>query len=577
MVMRSVAVRFVMAVAVVLGLSGSPAAWADGPVIGFQDKRGECADVPGKDYCELKSVRPYFVRAADGSVVQFKVIARKASYKEIEKTSAQMGDKIRGRDKQQKENLDGALLVGLADAAGNVVEPPVYNQIVPISDKMALATAYLNDSNSGYEYHLVPIDGKVTKSAGTVGEREAFYYIGGYWREAPAVVMTRGPRNDSTGLREVTLVDAYGKPKARHDNIITDNDLGFFVFETGEIVARAHNPETNEEGSVRFGPDGEIKGYGPKIAFKDILVNANGSRFESNALMVVGRMPVVSSLPDETLYHPLAPDLTKMPAPDNFIGMARMFTYDHNAAKSGRQQNWVLVYRTETGFGYKVAGEGTRGRAYNMPLRTAQSVLKSEADFRMYSGFGFTMERIDPAQPSRPKHAQYVVQEYTAYEPDGITPAAGAVPGQWRDMTLIPASYTNLTGKGGDNLGKQTYATAEAAFKEGWRRVMAERAEKAAWERKLAQELAEAKERAARERLVRMEEMRRHFEEQQRYRPAQPQRENALSAFLGGLVGGLNAAADRQMRENANIPRNGYVTDCYAQGDGYELCFTKPR
>lgn len=561
-----------LAVAAVLGMS---VAWADGPTIRHQ-QLNRCTPVAGKDYCEDDS-RPYYVHAADGSVVQLKLISRKSSYKEIEKTSAQMGDKIKGRNKQDKENLDGVWLMGLADANGNMVEPPVYSQIVPISDKMALAAAYLNDHGSSFEYHLIPIDGKVTKSAGRVGDRGAYYYVGGHRPKSPALVMERGRWDASTRLREVTLLDAYGKPKARYDNIIADGDLTFFVFESGDIVARAHNPETNEEGSVRFGPDGAVKGYGPKIAFKDILVNPKGSRFEANALMVVGRMPVVSSLPDETLYHPLAPDLTKMPAPDNFIGMARMFTYDHNAAKSGRHQNWVLVYKTEHGFGYKIAGEGTRGFAYNMPLRTAQSVLKAEADFRMYSGFGFTMEEIDPAQPSRPKHAQYVVQEYTAYEPDGITPAPGAVPGQWRDMTLIPDTYTNLTGKDADNLGKQTYATAEAAFREGWRSVMAWRAEQAAWERELQQRLADQKARAIREHEMRLAEMQRHFEEQQRYRPAQPQRESAMSALLNGFIAGLNAATERQRQANAGIPRNGYARDCYSQGDGYEVCFTKPR
>lgn len=549
---------------------------ADGPLITYEEPRGSCKPIPGKDYCELTGVRNFFVRAADGSTVQMKLVRRVASYKEVEQYSAQLGDKIRGRNKKEKENLDGASLVGLADAEGNLLEPTAYNQIFPISDRMALATAYLNESGSVFKYHLVPIDGKVTKSAGALGERNDFYYIGGHAPERPALVLAQGHYDQAIRRQEATLLDAFGKPKARFDNIIADNDFTFYMFTSGDIIVRAYHPETGEEGSMRLSGAGEVKGYGPKIAFKRILTSKNGPSYVSNALMVVGRLPVVTSLPDETLYHPLAEDGTKMPAPDNFIGMARLFTYDYRTAQPGRQMNWVLVYKTDAGFGYKVAGEGTQGQAYGMSLRSAQSVLKSEADYRMYSGFGFTMEEWDRTQPSKPHHAQYVVQEYSSYAPDGLTPSADASPGAWRDMTLSSASYTNLVGKDGENLGRQAYATPQAAFKAGWAETLAAREQKAEWERKLERNLAEARALAEQQRLERIKEMQWHFEQQQRYQPAQPRRESTMATLLQGLVAGLEGAAAAQNRANAALPR-GYTRNCYTSGDGWETCYTTPR
>ena len=553
---------------------GAPISFAYGPIGPFLDEPKDACRFVSKTKC-VRTDRIWFVQKADGSgVVSLEIVRDSLNWSKISRQANGLGEPFT-RDLKDKKSKLGGTVFSTVRISGQKQEldPVAYGQILPISDKAALVTAYTGENN-GFDYHIVRLDGKVDNWGRSVGNKDDFLYVGGYRKGAPAHVFLIEGYDSSTSRFTLSQLDGYGDVKARFDNILGSKDLTFFSFrENGTFIAAAIDPKTGEEGSIRFGPEGQVLGYGPPIAIKQVQSNWRGPEYEHNPLVVVGKLPVKTDLPDDTLYHPINADGLKMEAPVNFIGMARLQSGEFKETyNSLRDQNWVLVYQTAFGYGYKIAGTTPEIANPYMSAYSAHNILAAEAHYKMFSGFGFLRDDIGSEKPEPQQGLHYIVQEFSAYEPDGVTPRADAVPAAWRwfhinqreGLTLADQNFT-----GYDNIA---YAAPREAMAAAFRSSAESRQREIDmrnWAADMAANRRQEYEEQQRALQIKMQE---DFEKQQAFEASAARREKAAwDRFFEALP----APSYNDPRGNIRDPSKKLSRECYDQGDGTSLCFTR--
>lgn len=553
-----------------LGSSNSVAYGPTGPYLGAP--KDACRFV-SKTKCVRTDIY-WFVQKADGSgVVPLEIVRDSLSWSTISRQASGLGERFTSDLKDKKLKIGGTVLSTVRIwGQEQELDPVAYGQILPISDKAALVTAY-TEENDGFDYHIVRLDGKIDNWGKSVGTRDNFLYVGGYVRGAPVHVFLIEGYDSSTSRFTLAQLDGYGNIKARFDNILGSKDLTFFIFgENGTFIAAAIDPKTQEMGSIRFGPKGQLLGYGPPIAIKPVQRKWKGPQYEENALVVVGKLPVKTDLPDDTLYHPINADGLKIEAPLDFIGMARLQTGEFKEKyNSLRDQNWVLVYQTAFGYGYKIAGTAPEIANTYMSEHSAHNILAAEAHYKMFSGFGFLRDDIGSQKPEPQQGLHYIVQEFSAYEPDGVTPRADAVPEAWRwfhinqreGLTLADQNF-----RGYDNIA---YAAPRQAMATAFQSTASSRQRDIDMRNWVADMNAKARKDYDDKQRALMKKMQEDFKKQQEFEASAARRgKTAWERFFESLPApsdntrGYNPATFKQL-----------TRQCYDQGDGTALCFTR--
>lgn len=553
---------------------GAPFSFAYGPTGPFVKEPKDACRWVSKTKC-VRTDRIWFVQRADASgVVSLEIVREPLSWSKISRNASSLGERFRSDIKGNKSRL-GGFVASTVRISGQEQEldPIAYGQILPISDKAALVTAY-TEENDGFDYHIVRLDGKLDNWGKSVGNKDDFLYVGGYRKGAPAHVFLIEGYDSSTSRFTLAQLDGYGDVKARFDNILGSKDLTFFSFrENGTFVAPAIDPRTGEEGSIRFGPEGQVLGYGPPIAIKQVQSNWRGPEYEHNPLVIVGKLPVKTDLPDDTLYHPINADGLKMEAPVDFIGMARLQSGEFKAVyNSLRDQNWVLVFQTAFGYGYKIAGTAPEIANTYMSEYSAHNILAAEAHYKMFSGFGFLRDDIGSEKPEPEQGLHYIVQDFSAYEPDGVTPRTDAVPEAWRWFRISQREGLTLAGqnfRGYDNIAyaspREAMAAAFSSTAESRQREIDMRNWAADMDAKWRQEYEE-------QQRALQKKMQADFDKQQAFEASAARREKtAWDRFFEALP----APSYNDARGNIRDPSKKLSRECYDQGDGTSLCFTR--
>lgn len=561
---------------------------AAGPIRSFFG--GTCKPLDSNPKLCREAGERWLVKKADGSGTMVMGFVRSnPGYKGLKKASKSLG--FRGKMiKRDKEYYKAKKAWGLIHTQGNEpVEPPIYRQILPISDQFALAQPH--DLYSVYDspYYVVPIDGKVTKLGEPIGKKSIIYVVGGYSMQSPVrVFVNRGTTSVGQHTRRIEQLDAKGQVVATYDNIIvTSAKLTFFTQnETGVVFAKAIDPKTGNEASMRWGPMGEFLGYFPKIDFVESFYDLGRQKSTTYLMQAVGRLPIKTDLPDSTIYLPLDEHGEPITGPENFVGMTPL--YDNHWYYSETQQkhkDWLLVYKTPSGFGYKVAGVASRGPVGKNSEYSPISILASEADYVMLADFDYRREFQSPDQPP----IKYIwnsnfVQLYTAYEEDGVTPKPNAHPGKWHALGGYYRYPVTL-----DNKRRLEYAAIQGPNKEGWddkfsairatyQDTVDFRADQIARKRAYEAQIAEAERRRDEERKLAHEAAKREWREHQEYLAAHPERNQ--KSWSQKFAEGLNAWGDsmiKQSQQKNNSNYQGYRTECYNNYDGTETCYTSKK
>lgn len=559
---------------------------ADGPFVASffpHSSPATCQPIKRSKNCQRTDIS-WTVNKADGSgTTTVAVIEDKSlSYSTIAKTASTLGEPYFSKtDSYAKQTLAKRAYRGLIlEEEGKIIEPAIYPLIFPISDKVGLAMAneesrFYGKSNPAYtetnKFYLVDLDGKLTKPKSKGLKPYSFYFIGGYGM-TPVNVFAATTRDDARGTITIEQYDGYGNVRAVFDNFVPAQKKNYndgyersFAIDrmTGNFTAAALHPDTGKPASIRFAPDGSLLGYGPPVVVRGVLTDTASKSREWDLLTVVGKLPVLTKLKDETLYHPVDDAGEKIAAPQNFIGMARMFAIrgDGSVADADNYYyNWLLVYALPTGYGYKVARRASSQRYPVMSAMSAHNVLAAEREFKMFSGFGHS-------------GSDTIIRPFDNYEADGVTPTKRALPTKWHQIFTNGEGELTLLADSDAQISKTGFATSTEAF------VTLE-SERVASAQEYARRLEIRRQQsAALEASQRAESERRHAELQAHFaQEAQKQAAIAHQEKYRRKTGAEEFSERMKLMENhwnrqnkPNLPSGTKV--CYDMGDGSDFCF----
>ncbi|MEM5518551.1 hypothetical protein WNY37_16455 [Henriciella sp. AS95] len=569
--------------------ASAPSASAGGPSVPSWNPHaepGQCVPIERTKSCERTDL-VYLVNKADGSgTTRVALIEdRSLSFRKISKMAKAMGEPFdRKINSYAKEVLEESLWRGarLPDE-GRTIEPPLYLYVYPVSDKVALIEPYDKVPTPETDLlYFVALDGKIAEPVRPGIRRDRLVYIGGRHRNMPAHVFELVSSDKERGTATFRQYDGYGNVRAVFDNIVRhkpkDNfdswELDFVIYGPQHFVTSALHPVTGEPASLWFNADGSVMGYRPPAVPRSVIQIGTKDRSWTDLFSLVGELPEFTGLKDNRLYHPLDVNGKLWPAPDNFVGMARMFDWPHrNSAGAPTGNNnyrgWLLVYNLGTGYGYKIA-DRDRPKSDYPAMVSAPYVLNAEKDLKMLAGF-----QTAPIDGSN-GYKRTVIRLFDRYEADGVTPAAGAVPASWREVNRNSDNGLRVTAT--TELREESYATASEAFAAMRQRELEHKAEYARRQEIYRQErLAWQAEREAQEARYQAEQQARLEREaaqeaewarkRAQYRPKTGAEEYAerMEEYKRqqGLSSGVQAPFKRQ------------TTECYDQGDGTEKCFTR--
>ena len=572
-----------------IGILSGGAAHADGPFAPQfipHAEPGQCIPIKRSKACQ-RTDQNYLVNKADGSGTTYVSIIddNTLSYSTISKTASMLGEPLYPKDDSYtKKTLAARFYRGLMlkDEA-KIIEPAIYSYILPVSDKVALATA--NDSTRFYgknnpyrtdtnKFYFVNLDGKLTKPERPGMVPNSFYYIGGYYSGMPAHVFERVRINEARGTLTVRQFDGYGNERAVFDNILIhkrkDNydsfEFSFYVnSDTKTFTVSALHPETGEPASLWFASDGSVIGYRPPVEPRSILINDKES-INTGLVSIVGQLPVLTDLKDDRLYHPVDGNGEKIPAPDNFIGMARLF---HKQGKVGSvstahnyYSKWVLVYALPTGYGFKT----DYGSDFDSQgIRSAYGVLSAENKLKMFSGFGY--RRVADGSFAT------ILRPFDQYQEDGVTPVERALPTVWSQVWSSSEHGMSLVATTDDKDPEKTFTSSTEAFEAiGRARVAHDRAYAA---RVAASRKAQAEQQAfyEAERARRQAELQAHFAKEAQ-RKAELMAKNKYRPKTGAEEFEERMKLMQNHWSQKNKPNLAPGTKiCYDMGDGSDFCF----
>ena len=570
-------------------LCGPLVARADGP---FPPKHtpyaeaGQCSPIKGSKACK-QTFRTFTVNKADGSgSTKVALIEdRTLSYAKIAKTASTLGEPLHPKNgPDTKSSMEKWTYFGVTlDAEDKIIEPALYRHILPVSDKVALAVANevtrFYDKDSGYytpvnKYYFVGLDGKLTKPEQPGLDPAKLYYVGGYRGGLPAQVFEFVSIDRARGTATVRQYDAYGKERAVFDNIILHErqnnydsfESSFYENSPDDFVVSALHPETGEPASLWFRADGSVIGYRSPSEVRSTLEVGAKDRVQTELLEVVGRLPIITELKDDRLYHPLDRDGERVAAPSSFIGMARMHYLRSSVGDVSTAQNyykgWLLVYALPTGYGFKISDRAASS-AQSPAAVTAENVLLDEKRLKMLSGFGYS--RIadgDLAMIARP---------FDRYAADGVTPAERALPAQWHRIFESTGSRFSATE---GELSQTSYSTSTEAFFAIGQDELAHDREYARRQEVYQRERAALQAQQAADRARREAELQAHFE-----REAAREAEYAKARAQYRPKTGVEEFNERMalMQSHWNRPKQAELPAgtkiCYDMGDGSDFCF----
>ena len=570
-------------------LSGALVARADGPIPPSSTssaEAGQCSPIKGSKACK-QTFRTFTVNKADGSgSTKVALIEdRTLTYAKIVKTASTLGEPLPPKnDSYTKSTMEKSPYFGvMLDAENKIIEPALYRHILPVSDKVALAVAnevtrFYGKDSSYYtpvnKYYFVNLDGKLTKPEQPGIDPARLYYVGGYYSGLPAQIFEYVGGDAARGTATLRQYDAYGRERAVFDNILLHKrqnnydsfELSFYVNSQDDFVVSALHPETGEPATLWFKADGSVKGYRGPSEVRSILEIGAKDRTQAELVELVGRLPIITDLKDDRLYHPLDRDGERVAAPSNFIGMARMYYSRSSVGDVSTAQNyyrgWLLVYALPTGYGFKISDRASSSVQYPA-IVSAEDVLLDEKSLKMLSGFGYS--RIADGDLAM------IVRPFDRYEADGVTPAEGALPKQWH--RIFESTGSKFTATQGE-LSEKSYSTSTEAFfaigqdELGQDREYARRQEVYQRER-AALEAEQAAERARRE-----AELQAHFE-----REAAREAEYAKARAQYRPKTGVEEFNERMalMQSHWNRPKLAELPVgtkiCYDMGDGSDFCF----
>ena len=570
-------------------LSGALVARADGPIPPSSTssaEAGQCSPIKGSKACK-QTFRTFTVNKADGSgSTKVALIEdRTLTYAKIVKTASTLGEPLPPKnDSYTKSTMEKSPYFGvMLDAENKIIEPALYRHILPVSDKVALAVAnevtrFYGKDSSYYtpvnKYYFVNLDGKLTKPEQPGIDPARLYYVGGYYSGLPAQIFEYVGGDAARGTATLRQYDAYGRERAVFDNILLHKrqnnydsfELSFYVNSQDDFVISALHPETGEPATLWFKADGSVIGYRGPSEVRSMLEIGAKDRTQAELVELVGRLPIITDLKDDRLYHPLDRDGERVAAPSNFIGMARMYYSRSSVGDVSTAQNyyrgWLLVYALPTGYGFKISDRASSSVQYPA-IVSAEDVLLDEKSLKMLSGFGYS--RIADGDLAM------IVRPFDRYEADGVTPAEGALPKQWH--RIFESTGSKFTANQGE-LSEKSYSTSTEAFfaigqdELGQDREYARRQEVYQRER-AALEAEQAAERARRE-----AELQAHFE-----REAAREAEYAKARAQYRPKTGVEEFNERMalMQSHWNRPKLAELPAgtkiCYDMGDGSDFCF----
>lgn len=567
-------------------LSGAITASAGGPSVPSLNPHaepGQCVPIERTKACERTDL-VYLVNKADGSgTTKVALIEdRSLSFSKISKMAKAMGEPFHTKiDSYAKGVLEKSLWRGvrLRDE-GRTIEPPLYRYVYPVSDKVALIEPYDKAPTPEKDLlYFVALDGKLAEPVRPGIRRDRLVYVGGRHRNMPAHVFELVSVDKERGTATFRQYDGYGNERAVFDNIVRHKpkdefdswELDFVIYGPQHFVTSALHPVTGEPVSLWFNADGSVMGYRPPAVPRTVIQIGNKERPWTDLFSIVGELPVFTGLKDNRLYHPLDVHGELWPAPDNFVGMARMFSWAETNSASALTGNnvyrgWLLVYDLGTGYGYKIA-DRDRPKSDYPAMVSAPYVLNAEADLKMLAGF--KVEKIEG-------YNRAVVRLFDQYEADGITPAAGAVPAGWHQV--YRNSDDGLRISASTEILEESYATANEAFAAIRQREVEHKAEYARRQEIYRQEMAVWQ--AERE----AQEARYQAEQQARLeREAAQEAEWARKRAQYRPKTGAEEYAERMeeykrqqgLSSGVQAPFKRTTTECYDQGDGTEKCFTR--
>jgi len=573
-------------------LSGALSARADGPMPPSSTpyaEAGQCSPIKGSKACK-QTFRTFTVNKADGSgSTKVALIEdRTLSYAKIAKTASTLGEPLFPKnDSYTKSSMEKWPYFGvMLDAENKIIEPSLYRHILPVSDKVALAVANevtrFYGEDSGYytpvnKYYFVDLDGKLTKPQQPGIDPARLYYVGGYYSGLPAQVFEFIGRDEARGTAILRQYDGYGRERAVFDNIVLHRrqnnydsfELSFYVNSQYDFVVSALHPDTGEPASLWFKADGSVIGYRAPSEVRSTLEAGAKDRVQAELVELVGRLPILSELKDDRLYHPLDLDGERVAAPSNFIGMARMFYSRSSAGDVSTAQNyyrgWLLVYALPTGYGFKVSDRASSSVQYPA-IVSAEDVLLDEKRLKMLSGFGYS--RIADGSLAM------IVRPFDRYESDGVTPAQRALPKQWhRVFERTGSGGMKFTATEGE-LSEKSYSTSTEAFFAIGQDELTHDREYARRQEVYQQERAALEAQQAVERARREAELQAHFE-----REVAREAEYAKARAQYRPKTGVEEFNERMelMKNHWNRPNQVELPAgtkiCYDMGDGSDFCF----
>lgn len=570
-------------------LCGPLVARADGPTPPKNTpyaEAGQCAPIKGSKACK-QTFRTFTVNKADGSgSTKVALIEdRTLTYAKIVKTASTLGEPLPSKnDSYTKSTMEKSPYFGvMLDAENKIIEPALYRHILPVSDKVALAVAnevtrFYGKDSSYYtpvnKYYFVNLDGKLTKPEQPGIDPARLYFVGGYYTGLPAQVFEYVGQDAARGTATLRQYDAYGRERAVFDNILLHKrqnnydsfELSFYVNSQDDFVVSALHPETGEPASLWFNADGSVIGYrGPSEVRSTLEIGAK-DRTQAELVELVGRLPIITELKDDRLYHPLDRDGERVAAPSNFIGMARMYYSRSSVGDVSTAQNyyrgWLLVYALPTGYGFKISDRASSSVQYPA-IVSAEDVLLDENRLKMLSGFGYS--RIADG------NLAMIVRPFDRYEADGVTPAQGALPKRWH--RIFESTGNKFTATQGE-LSEKSYSTSTEAFFAIGQDELAHDREYARRQEVYQRERAALEAEQAAERARREAELQAHFE-----REAAREAEYAKARAQYRPKTGVEEFNERMalMQSHWNRPKLAELPAgtkiCYDMGDGSDFCF----
>lgn len=569
---------------------GVGTAQADGPFAPeyiSHAEAGQCIPIKRSKACQ-RTDQSFVVNKADGSGTTNVAIIEDntLSYSKISKTAKMLGEPLSPKtDSYAKKTLEKRAYRGLMlEDEAKIIEPAIYSMILPVSDKVALATA--NESTRFYgkdnpyrtetnKFYFVNLDGKLTKPERPGMVPNSFYYIGGNGSRMPVHIFEYIGRDDKRGTITVRQYDGYGNERAVFDNIVhhkrKDNydsyEASFYVSPvSNQFTVSALHPETGEPASLWFESDGSVIGYKTPAEIRSILLLGSKKNTISNLVSVVGELPILTDLKDDRLYHPVDWHGEKKASPNNFIGMTRLFHSQSSLGGSTPQNyysGWLLVYALPTGYGFKISDHAS---GYQYPgIATAYDVLGSEHELKMFSGFGYR----------KVADGSFVtlLRPFDKYQEDGITPAERALPAQWHRAFSNAEGYMKLTASTDDQLSNKGYASSTEAFETIGLAELANDRAHAERRAALRKQQAEKQARQDAERARRQAELKAHFaKEAQRKAALMAKNKHRRKTGAEEFEERMKLMENHWNRQSKPAMPTG-TRICYDMGDGSEFCF----